>query len=233
MAKNNIERVSSFSFPSNHLLSFQLVRDLENVGSIKPEYFYFITLAPGANAEGNASGRTYEFNNAMTLKYAVQEMSGLAFALKQYAMGNGKHLNYTKFAKSSTGQKVVSLAEQSKHQTTKNGEIIIRQVQFRVTVNNTTQSIAMTLDQTYALSEMVEILFKKGADLEFNRQINTTSYDNNGAGKSQGNNATSHQKPAFNSGKTEDTSPPFDTDDNSNFLGGGFSGGGFGNNPFS
>lgn len=234
MAENNIERISTFSFPSNHLLSFQLVKDLANAGSIRPEYFFFVTLAPGVNAEGTASGRSYDFNNAMTLKFAVHEMSGLAFAMKQYAMGNGKHINYTKFAKSGTGQKVVSLAESSKSQNTKNGEIIIRQVQFRITVNSTTQSVAMTLDQTYAVSEVIDILFKKAAELEFSRHINTTTYDNKQPSSKpsfdSGNNGIG-RNPIPNNSAVSDTSPPFDIDDNSNFLGGGFSGG-FGNNPF-
>lgn len=235
MAENNIERISAFSFPSNHLLSFQLVKDLANAGSIRPEYFFFVTLAPGVSAEGTVSGRSYDFNNSMTLKFAVHEMSGLAFAMKQYAMGNGKHINYTKFAKSGTGQKVVSLAESSKSQNTKNGEIIIRQVQFRITVNSTTQSVAMTLDQTYAVSEVIDILFKKAADLEFSRHINTTTYDNKQSSRPSfdagGNGASKNTTSNNNAVSDNNSSPPFDVDDNSNFLGGGFSGG-FGNNPF-
>ena len=228
--QSNIERISNFSFPSNHLLTIQLVRDISAAGSIKPEHFFFVTLAPGGSSQENASGRTYDFNNSVTLKYAVQEISGLAFALKQYAMGNGKHINYTKFTKSQAGQKVVSLDTTSKTQQTKNGEIIIAQVLFKVTSNSNTQSIAMTLDQAYSLSEVCDLMFKKGADLEFNRQINTVSYNKDNNRPNNGNNRS------FNQNSNNNEAAPFDSDDNGSFLnqnaGGGFGGFG-GGNPFN
>lgn len=223
--QSNIERISNFSFPSNHLLTIQLVRDISAAGSIKPEHFFFVTLAPGASSE-NSSGRTYDFNNSVTLKFSVQEISGLSFALKQYAMGNGKHINYTKFTKSQAGQKVVSLDTNTRTQQTKNGEILIAQVLFKVTSNSNTQSISLTLDQAYSLSEVCDLLFKKGADLEFNRHINTVGFKDN-------NKQTSN----FNSNVSNNSNnQPFDADanSNSNFLNSDGFGGGFGgnSNPF-
>lgn len=222
-SQSQIERISLFSFPSNHLINVQLVRDTSTNKATKPEYFFFVTLAPGASSSENMSGRTYEFKQSVTIKYAVHEMASLAFAMKQYAMGNGKHINYAKFSKSDTGQKTISLAESTKTQNTKNGEINIRLVLFKVTVNGNTQAVSMTLDQAFGFGEVIDLLFKKGAELEFSRQQSTVSYQS-----SQSDNYRNTNKSTFASSSPQSNDNNGD-DDNSSFL--SFGGGSY-DNPF-
>lgn len=233
MSTNSLEKISSFSFPSNHLINFQLMRDLEKVQTAKPEYFFFVSFVPGAQG-GEGGNRTYDFNSSVSLKFAVYEFAGLAWALKQYAQGNGKHINYVKFTKSGTGAKTLVLEEASKASTGKNNEQYMqRQVLLKVASGGNTKAVSMTLDQAYAVGEMLDLLFKKAAELEFNRSMNTTSFTRN-----QPENKGFVQNPPIsnnnnNVSKPENNAPHFtvDDDDNSNFLGGGFSG--FNNsNPF-
>lgn len=222
MADSKLENVSSFSFPSNHLLNFQLMRDLEKTQTNKPEYFFFVGLMPGVQ---QGESRTYDFKSGISLKFAVYELAALSYALKQYAAGNGKHMNYVKFSKSSTGQKILSLKDGVKEATANSP--LIHQVFFRVNANNATQQVTFTLDQAYAVGEMLEILYKKAAELEFNRQINSLSYNSSASSNNSYRPAQSKPEPVAS---TNDA--PFDVDDNTSFLGGGFGGFGNGNNPF-
>lgn len=226
-----IERVANFAYPSNHLVNFQLMRDLEKSQTMKPEYFFFVTLNPGASGENGA--RTYNFQEAISLKYGVHEIAGLSFALKQASQGNAKAINYMKFSKSSTGNKSVSIAEGAiKEIPTKAGPLPIRQILLSFSSNANTKQLTLTLDQAYSIGEMLDLLFKRAAELEFSRVINTVSYSNN---KQDYKNTFNNQQAIPRQQLMDD--PPFDVDSdtNSSYLGNGFSNGGFGgfgSNPF-
>lgn len=227
MAANSLEKVHNFSFPSNHLLTFQLMRDLEKSQTLKQEYFFFVGLIAGV--QGTDGGRTYDFESGNTnLKFSIQEIGGLSFALKQHAQGNGKHINYVKFSKSGTGQKTVSLEDNLKSMTDKNNnQRTQNQILFKVSNNGNVKAIALTLDQAYSIGEILDVLFKKALDLEFSRTLNTTSYTSKPTQSPRG---FTQQPPPLQTNNTPQ-STPFDIseDDNTNFLGGGF--GGFGT-PF-
>lgn len=231
MATDTIEKIANFSYPSNHLVNFQLMRDLEKSQTIKPEFFFFVGLTPGASGDNGA--RTYNFQEGINLKYGVYEISGLSFALKQAAQGHAKAINYVKFSKSATGSKSVSISEGPiKEVPTKSGSTSIRQIFLTFSNGSNTKQLTLTLDQAYAIGDMLEVLFKKAADLEFSRTVNTVSYTNN---KQDYKNTFNNQQsvPKNNQPSIEQSSPPFDIDEdsNSNFLSNNF-GGGFGNNPF-
>lgn len=225
---STIERVATFSFPSNHLINFQLMRDLEKSQSVKPEYFFFVTLNPGASGDNGA--RTYNFQESISLKYGVYEIAGLSFALKQASQGNAKAVNYVKFTKSSTGNKSVSISEGPiKEIPTKSGPIPIRQIFLAFSSNSNVKQLTLTLDQAYSIGEMLDLMFKKAAELEFSRSANSVSYSNN----KQESKSNFNNQQVVNQ-QSNDNSFPFDVesiDSNSNYLGNGFNG--FGNsNPF-
>lgn len=229
---NSLEKISSFSFPSNHLINFQLMRDLEKTQTQKPEYFFFISFIPGI--QGDEGNRTYDFNSSISLKFAVYEFAGLSWALKQYAQGNGKHINYTKFTKSANGTKTLLLEEHTKTSTGKNNEQYMqRQVHIKVNSGGNTKSVAMTLDQAYAIGETLDILFKKATELEFSRTINSVSFTRSQPQPQRGFNQTPPiNNPPVNNFETNNNSQfTIDDDDNSNYLGGNFNN--FTSNPFA
>lgn len=224
--KDNLEKIAAFSFPSNHLVNFQLMRDLEKAQTLKPEYFFFVGLVPGVSGDNGA--RTYDFQSGFSLKYGVHEISGLAFALKQAAQGHAKAINYTKFSKSASGSKSVTITEgPPKEFTNKSGVTTnIRQIFFSFINGSNVKQLTLTLDQAYSIGDTLEILFKKAADLEFSRTINTVSFTNN---KQEYKNTFNNQQsvPKINQQPVDND---MDSDTNSNYLSNGF--GGFGGNPF-
>jgi len=221
-----IERIANFSFPSNHLVNFQLIRDLEKAQSIKPEYFFFVSLNPGASGDNGA--RTYNFQENISLKYGIHEIAGLSFALKQASLGNAKAVNYVKFSKSSTGNKSISITEGPlKEIPTKNGPVSVRQIFLSFASNSNVKQLTLTLDQAYSIGEMLDVLFKKGAELELSRVVNTVSYNRQ---DNRQNNRQDNRNNFNNQQVIDDSSPFDDSDSNSNFLGNGFTG--FGSNPF-
>ncbi len=221
---SSLEKIANFSFTANHLLNFQLMRDLEKTQTNRPEYFFFVSFIPGI--QGVDGNRTYDFPNNISIKYIVYEIAALSFALKQYAQGNGKHINYIKFSKSETGQKSVILEEITKSTTGKNGEQYMqRQILFKVTVNGNTKAITLSIEQAYAIGETLDILFKKAANLEFNRTIHNVSFASNKVITKPTNQFNSTQPPIIQPPVIE-PEPTFKfnigTDDNTNFLNNGF-----------
>ena len=104
-AQAKLENITSVSFPANHLLQFSIVKqDAEQ--SYKKSYFFFITLAPGAqNPQG---GRTFDFNNRITMKVESYQIDELAHAIRAFARGQesifGPFSIYVDSSKSAHGQ---------------------------------------------------------------------------------------------------------------------------------
>lgn len=217
---SNLDRVIQFSFPSNHLLTLQLVKSKDN-NSARPDHFFFVGFIPGVKSDTTSTGRTYDFNNAVNIKFSIQEVGGLGFALKQYALGNGRHIQYVKFAKSAGSSKILSLIDSEKTQQGKDGaEFKTRTVTIRAAVssNNAAHAMALTIEQAHSLGDVCEELFKKALHLEFDNQSNSTKY------------TKPEQKYNTSPPLSDNSTPSSDDDDNSNFLGGSFSG--FGGSPF-
>ena len=103
--QSKLENIMSTSFPANHLLQFSIVKqDAEQ--SYKKAYFFFITLAPGVtNPQG---GRTFDFNNRVTMKVESYQIDELAHALRSFARGQEAQLGpfsiYVDSGKSAYGQ---------------------------------------------------------------------------------------------------------------------------------
>jgi hypothetical protein len=212
-----LQNICNFAITANHLINFQLVRsipneNIQNQSSAKPEYFGFLTLAPG---EGNNENRTYNFQNKVTVKFSLQEYAGLSFVLKKWADGAGKAVfPYTKFAKSGQGSKSVSVWE-PQQTAQQNGQPKPRMVSITVKENSNGSTISLTPDQAYATSESLAELFKKGINLEFERQINAPKVTQpRGNGNSYNNfnqNSTPFQSapPSFQPQGQVDNSNPF------------------------
>ena len=184
---DTLQNICNIGFTANHLINFQLVRSIptntvQQGVSSKPEYFCFVVLAPG---EGGGENRNYNFQNKLTIKFSLQELCGLSFVLKTWANCMGKAcLPYTKFARSGGGTKSVSIWEPAPVQ----GKARVISVTFKEN-NGNGLSVSIPPDQAFALAECLEELFKRGLNLDFDRQVNsprvvqtggnTHSYNNN------------------------------------------------------
>jgi hypothetical protein len=172
---DNLQNICSFAFTSNHLINFQLVRSIPNQNiqqnSNKPEFFSFITIAPG---EGTNENRTYNFQNKTTVKFSLQEICGMSFVLKSWANSGGKNaLPYTKFARSGQGTKTVSIWEPQQQSSGNNQKSRMISITVKDNNNNNGLTVSLTPDQAFAVSESIYELFKKGLNMEFERQINS------------------------------------------------------------
>ena len=216
-----LEKIAWYSFPSNHLLNFQLLKNIDNVDSLKPLYFGMVSLIPGVK---DNNSRTYDYSQAVHVKYNLHELEGLAFALKQYAVGNTQHLNYVKFTNSNNTSKVVTLLVGSEKQQVKNEEIINRVIAINVSSNNSGKRVQLSCDQAHSMGETIHQLYLIGCQNEFSREVNTDSYN-----KTSGSKQSSFSNQPSNTGGGAFGNVAEDEDDNSSFLGGNFNGG----NPFS
>ena len=102
--QSKLENIFSTSFPANHLLQFSIVRQ-EAEQSYKKQFFFFITLAPGVQSQ--SGGRTFDFNNRVTMKVESYQIDELAHALRSFARGQeaqlGPHSIYVDSGKSAYG----------------------------------------------------------------------------------------------------------------------------------
>lgn len=104
-AQAKLENITSVSFPANHLLQFSIVKQ-EAEQSYKKTYFFFITLAPGVQSP--QGGRTFDFNNRITMKVESYQIDELAHAIRTFARGQeglfGPFSIYVDSSKSAHGQ---------------------------------------------------------------------------------------------------------------------------------
>lgn len=105
--QSTLQNVYSYSFTANNLFQVSLVKDNDpNRPSYKRQYFCFLTLAPGEQAQGG--GRTYNFTNKINMKQDVHNIIALAHAFRAVARGQkasiGNFSLFTDSSKSSHGQ---------------------------------------------------------------------------------------------------------------------------------
>jgi len=190
---DTLENICSFAQPSNHLLTFQLMRAKPAESSIekssaKSEYFSFVTVAPGEGTD--AQNRTYNFQNSICIKFSLQEIAGLSYVLRNTANGMGKIcLPYIKFAKSSSNSKQVSVWEPPQQPVAQGQFQKPRTISISIKENNNQAiSIGLTPDQAFAMAESLMLLFQKGMSLEFDRQVNSPkSFNSNKTNNSYAN----------------------------------------------
>ena len=175
---SQLEQVCGLSFPSNHMLQIQLMREVKpprQDGRMdqRAAYWAFVTIAPGV---GEGSSRTYQFKDgSISQKFSLQEIIGLSFVLNQIAKGMTQTvLPYSKFTRG-TSSKVLFINEMVKDQTVGNQQMKVRMAQLTIRDNgkNVNHSIQLSMDQAHAMAMSLIEIFKKGMDLELTRQITT------------------------------------------------------------
>jgi hypothetical protein len=57
-----LEKIAWYSFPYNHLVNIQLLKNIDNVDTLKPLYFGMVSLIPGVKDNNN---RTYDYSQAV------------------------------------------------------------------------------------------------------------------------------------------------------------------------
>ena len=196
MAQNQskLEPVFSYSFPANHLLQFSIVKQ-EAEQNYKKTYFCFITLAPGVSNQ-QTGGRTFDFNNRVTMKVEGYQITELAHALRSYARGQETALGpfsiYVDTGKSQYGQQGggqgKSLTVQRTQTQPKQGDnrppAPLVAFFFKVG-GGQALGYSMTPYRALAIADKLDFLGKKCDDLEFMRGPVTTqtgAYENPGMG---------------------------------------------------
>lgn len=167
----SMQTIARYSFPSNHLITAQLMKVPENEGTLKAVHFAMMALMPGTKNDSN--NRSYDFKNGIHVKFSLHELAGLAWALQQYAVGNTENINYVKFAQSNGTNKTVSLAVGV--ETTGKNNTPNRLIQLRFS-SGSMNAIKMSCDQAAAMSEILMKLYHIGCDLELTREVNADVY---------------------------------------------------------
>lgn len=205
---NTLTNLISYSFPSNNLLTIQLVRSLPNSekdsASNKVQYFFMIALAPGEKAD-NDFNRTYNFKRAITIKFSIHELMSLGFVMRRFAMGQSAIIgNYVKFSKSETGQKRVTVWESSKEQKTQKGSYNQRIINLGMSAAEN-HVINFTPEDANSFADISDQISKKAFDLEFERQKSLSSGSNQVMYENSA--STNNRAPEFNNNITEQPSP--------------------------
>lgn len=170
---NQLEPILSWSFPSNHLTQFSLARELRAnetwPSSAKVAHFFFVTIVGGVKTNENEFGKTYDFKNqSYNIKFSIEEIIGLANALKYAAAGQLSNMfgGYQKFARSNNNVKNVYLIEIPPNERNK-----IRGVGLGYSQQNPNVKLTVSLSADHALA-MAEVLLKMGhraIELELDR----------------------------------------------------------------
>jgi len=177
------------SFPSNHLITVQLVHQIEQFQQTgqyvdnRPKYFAMLSLIPGS--EGNGGDRGYEFQNNITMKFSLMELMGFAETLAEIARGNIYVLPFVKFAKSAGNTKSLTIMHKVKDNqyspTGKEANLVIT-----VSENKTKKNaISLAPFQALGFSKSLIMLADKGMKLDLERQINAPRQSQNQSRKQE------------------------------------------------
>lgn len=183
---DKLYNIAGFSFPYNNLLLVCIMRRIgqnEDPNHDQREsYFGFVTFVKGVGTNAN---RTYDFNQKIVQKFSLKDLSGLAFVLKQLAVGNADILPYSKFTNSGTGSKSLYI-QMNDNSNQQNNPQQNQQNQQYSNNNRYPQAPTFTLGSAhdkfrinlvltkadaYSIGEMIENLFKTGLDLEIKEQM--------------------------------------------------------------
>jgi hypothetical protein len=173
---DTINNVYSFPFTANSLLTFDLVhmqpnkQDMDRINT-KPEHCAFVNFVPGEKTGG---GRTYNFQNKITLKYSLLELEALHFVLRNHATTGGQAVTpYSKYAGGQSGgdNKKVGVWQASTVKKVAGQDMQVRTIFIQAVNGQKKVTINFTPDQAYAVSESLHQMYLKGTELEIDRMM--------------------------------------------------------------
>lgn len=179
---DKLYNIAGFSFPYNNLLLVCIMRRIgQNEDSNhdqRESYFGFVTFVKGVGTNAN---RTYDFNQKIVQKFSLKDLSGLAFVLKQLAIGNNDILPYSKFTNSGTGSKSLYIQMNNNQDQQNNPQQTNQYSNNRYSQAPTFAlgsahdrfkiNLVLTKADAYSIGEMIENLFKTGLELEIKEQM--------------------------------------------------------------
>jgi hypothetical protein len=183
--QSKLENIFSYSFPANHLLQVSIVKQVAGQ-SYKREHFCFITLAPGVQSQ--QGGRSFDFNNRVTMKVDGHQVIALAHAVRAYARNQidviGPFSIYVDSSKSAYGQQGQGgkslFIQRSVNQKQSNAPVVAF---FFKTGQSQALGISMSPPMALAAADVFEFIGKKCLDLEYARGpvgAQTGAYQNPG-----------------------------------------------------
>ncbi len=182
-AQSKLEPIFSYSFPANHLFQVSIVKQ-DSEQSYKKSYFCFLTLAPGVQSpEG---GRSFDFNNRITMKVEGYQVTELAHALRAFARAQevvlGPFSIFVDSSKSQYGHQGESksmMIQRTQNQKQNNAPYITL---FFKTGRTSALAYSMTPYRALAVADKLEFIGKKCDELEFSNKGQSTvqvgSYEN-------------------------------------------------------
>jgi len=172
MAQQNtpLESIFSYSIPGAHLLQISIVRQVAEE-AYKKQYFCFLTLAPGEQAQGG--GRTFNFNNRINMKIDGDKVLALGHAIRAYVNGREEAIGpYTIYVDSSKSQYGTGGGGKSmllqKGTDAKHNNVPVINIFFKAGSNS---AFAFTLNPAHALAvaDICEFIGHKCLELEFTK----------------------------------------------------------------
>lgn len=161
--QNTLTPIFNASFPSMHLITIGAVKDSSATG-YKPYTFAFLTLAPG---EAQGSGRTFNFQRKINLKYEIREIGALGETLFQLGIGNEGVLPYSKFTQSQGQTKQVAIWKPQADQNKPNEAV---KYMFQVSTGSEKHAVPMDKSQCLGFGKQLLFMFDKAMKLESEHQ---------------------------------------------------------------
>jgi hypothetical protein len=205
---DKIDNLLDFSFPSNNLLTCQLVKRTPTVldankVDLKEKFFFFLNMVTGV---GQQNSRTYDWTQKIVIKFSLREIITMSFILIECAKGNYDNvLPYTKFANSGSGTtKNVSIWIPDNKQQYQNNNNFAPQMNNMGNNNNFSQNnnqniqknpikinitfsesngskstISISPGEAYGLGVQLKYMYDYGMDKEIETQITQPRFNNN------------------------------------------------------
>jgi hypothetical protein len=181
--QSKLENVFSYSFPGNHLMQVSIVKQ-QVEQSYKKEHFCFITIAPGTQSP--QGGRSFDFNNRITMKVEGHQVLALSHAVRAYVRGQEAMVGHfsiyvdsskSQYSQGGGGGKSLGL-QRTQNQKQNNAPMLTF---FFKMGQNPALGLSVNPPTALAMADVFEFIGKKCLDLEFARSpaaIQSGAYEN-------------------------------------------------------
>lgn len=177
MSEKTLTQISNYAFTGNHLLQISLMKNEATDKDYKREYFSFVTLAPGEKT--NTGGRTFNFDNRITLKVDLEKLLAFGYALEMYAKGQGNIAGtfqiFTDATKSAYGGSNATTKTMYLKEMTQKDERIIG-LGFKLGQNAASQ-FNVSPTTALAIADICKMMANMGIERELNKAMNRQSVD--------------------------------------------------------
>jgi hypothetical protein len=173
--KNRLINLYKYTYSGSSLLIVDIIKQTKH--SSKGTFdsvICMINILPGVEGE---NGRTYDNTNKVTMKLNMIDLFSLGVVLKSPLSFDINNYNYSKFTKSESGSKILSVYQQIVDKQSPNKTNKHKFVFISISANKTKYGLKLDSYDAIALGEIITSLSQKGINEQFCLTANIDSSD--------------------------------------------------------